>query len=88
MHIITHLYALQRASAADIRLLSSAFKIGAKVDGHAADRAVFYLLMTAPDHAMQGVRVSVLLEAKPLTRQLDSNVQRCVRCMKVRAMMP
>lgn len=66
IHIVTQLHALQRASAADIRLLSSAFKIGAKVEGHAADRAVFYLLMTAPDHAMQGVRVLCCSEQKLL----------------------
>ena len=47
---------VQEATADDIRLLATAFKVRAELDGHAAHSAVFYLLMTVPSHAMQGVR--------------------------------
>ena len=85
---MTLLPALQRASAADIRLLSSAFKVGAKVEGHAADRAVFYLLMTAPEHATQGVRVFMMLWANLSCVSRPCHVQQCVKCISVVAVLP
>ena len=54
-HCAILLSASQRASAADIRLLTSTFKIGAKVEGHATHSAIFYLLMKVPEYAVQGV---------------------------------
>ncbi len=47
---------MQEATAADIRLLTAALRVRGELDGHAAHAAVFYLLMTAPAYAVQGVR--------------------------------